>query len=224
MTNQNKWAIIANANQTDQAWMLSYLKDLNIIACDGAYDYVKTWGVTIDTILGDFDSTQHPTHSPRFVHTPDQNKTDLHKAIEYADKQGATEIIIFNALGNAMSHTLHNLRLLKRLYNPNRSLLMLHAIEETNDQYPSSGIESIQYIYNKTILLQGQINRSLSVFGLPNCIASSQGLTWNLNHTHLLFSDNDSSRNRLKQPNAALTIQGDGLIMMDTKITIQLSY
>jgi thiamine pyrophosphokinase len=224
MSNQNTWAIIANASQIDKAWMLPYLSDYQLIVCDGAYDYVKNWNISIDTILGDFDSTQYPTHTSHFVHTPDQNKTDLHKAIDYADKQGATQIIIFNALGNQMSHTLHNLRLLKRLHSPKRSLCMLHTMHDPNTTFPSSSIESIQYLHDTTTVLEGPIEASISLFGFPQCIASSYGLVWDLDQTTLEFSEYDSSRNRLATTNAALTIQGEGLLMMDTHIQTLLTY
>lgn len=224
MNKHNNWAIIANAAQPDLVWMQPYLQQHTIIVCDGAYDAVKDWDITIDTILGDFDSTNQPIHSPRFVHTPDQNKTDLQKAIEYADQHGATSIRIFNALGNEMSHTLHNLRLLKRLYKPSRPMVMLHPFQDHNQQQPSNGIETVQYLTNQTLLLQGQPDAQLSLFGFPECTASSHGLAWDLEKTSLVFADLDSSRNRLTSSHAIITIKNDALLMMHADISIQLSY
>ena len=231
MTSHSKknshWCIIANAYQKDLEWMRPFLDHKKIIVCDGAYDAIKTWDIAIDTLLGDFDSihkSMHSPSSPQWVHVPDQNKTDLHKAIDYADQQGADDILILNALGNEMSHTLHNLRLLKRLHNPSRSLRLLHTVHDANSRFPSSGIESIQYLSDTTIALQGSVNAAISLFGFPECIASSWGLMWDLNQSKLIFADQDSARNRLGKPRAVLTIQKDSLLMMDASIHIQLSY
>lgn len=218
------WTIIANATHTDLEWMLTYLNNTHIIVCDGAYDAIKNWGIAIDTILGDFDSTTYPMHSPRFVHIEDQNKTDLQKAIEYADKQNANSITILNGLGNAMDHTLHNMLLLKRLYQPHRPIQLLHPIHDINKTYPCSGIQYLQYFHNESILLEGEINSSLSLFGFPECIASSQGLTWELERTPLAFATLDSSRNRLANPTAVVTVQHDAILMMDAAIRIILNY
>ncbi len=220
LINPSQWCIVANALQKDLEWMIPYLYHQKIIVCDGAYDAIQSWGISIDAIIGDFDSTSHSKLLKNWFHTPDQNKTDLHKAILHADQQGATEIIILNALGNAMSHTLHNLRLLKRLHNPSRSLQLLHAIEDTHSQFPSSGIESIQYVSNATLQLQGAVNASVSLFGFPIGIANSFGLEWDLYDSTLSFEAHDSARNRLAQPSATLSIQNDAILMMDASIQV----
>jgi thiamine pyrophosphokinase len=223
----SNWCIIANAYQKDLEWMRPFLDHKKIIVCDGAYDAIKTWDIAIDTILGDFDSihpTMHSPSSPQWVHAPDQTKTDLHKAIDYADSQGAQDILILNALGNEMSHTLHNLRLLKRLHSPSRSLCMLHAVHDSNSRFASSGIESIQYFSDTTITLQGSVSAAISLFGFPECTASSSGLMWDLSQSKLTFADQDSARNRLAKPSAVLSIQKDAILMMDASIQIQVSY
>jgi thiamine pyrophosphokinase len=227
----SNWCIIANAYQKDLEWMRPFLDHKKIIVCDGAYDVIKdaikTWDITLDILLGDFDSIHNINYSPslpQWVHVPDQNKTDLHKAIDYADSQGANDILILNALGNEMSHTLHNLRLLKRLHSPSRSLRLLHAVHDSNSRFPSSGIESIQYLSDTTITLQGSVNAAISLFGFPECVASSSGLMWDLNQSKLTFADQDSARNRLAERSVVLTIQKDAVLMMDASVQIQLSY
>ena len=89
------------------------------IACDGAAQKAAALGVHPDIVSGDFDSLDLEAARaalPRteFVPTPDQNLTDLQKAVEIARVRGATGLTIAGAAGGRMDHTLGNASLLLR--------------------------------------------------------------------------------------------------------------
>ena len=97
---------------------LAALHDL-FIACDGAAQKAVALGVHPDIVSGDFDSLDLEAARaalPRteFVPTPDQNRTDLEKAVQIARERGATGLTIAGAAGGRMDHTLGNVSLLLR--------------------------------------------------------------------------------------------------------------
>ncbi len=89
------------------------------IACDGAAQKAAGIGVQPDIVSGDFDSldveaAQAALPEAEFVATPDQNLTDLQKAVGIAREQGAKGLTIAGAAGGRIDHTLGNASLLLR--------------------------------------------------------------------------------------------------------------
>ena len=89
------------------------------IACDGAAQKAVACAVLPDIVSGDFDSLDVEAARaalPRteFVETPDQNRTDLQKAVQIARERGADRLTIAGAAGGRIDHTLGNVSLLLR--------------------------------------------------------------------------------------------------------------
>ena len=85
-----------------------------VVVLDGAIKRVLELGIKIDVLLGDFDSHEHAreqiAHMPiEIVHTPDQNKTDLQKAIEFLIERKFEAVNILWATGRRADHTLTNI-------------------------------------------------------------------------------------------------------------------
>ncbi|MBI1222605.1 MAG: thiamine diphosphokinase [Bacteroidetes bacterium] len=86
-----------------------------VIVLDGAARRVHELGIKIDAILGDFDSEKSPddiaaSQQPvQLIHAPDQNKTDLEKAIEWLIKEGYPAANILWATGLRADHTINNM-------------------------------------------------------------------------------------------------------------------
>ena len=87
-----------------------------VVVLDGAIDRFLALGVKVDVLLGDFDRNHKVDHealkSEQFpieiIHTPDQNKTDLEKGIEFLIERGFPAVNILWATGLRMDHTLGN--------------------------------------------------------------------------------------------------------------------
>lgn len=101
--------------------LLARLADTHdlFIACDGAAQKAVALGVVPDVVSGDFDSLDWEAARaalPRteFVATPDQNRTDLEKAVGIARERRATGLTIAGAAGGRIDHTLGNAALLLR--------------------------------------------------------------------------------------------------------------
>ena len=87
----------------------------NILACDGALDRCREWGVHPTHVIGDMDSaTQEALEAftaqgGQLIQRMDQNQHDLSKALSYANENGATTCIVFGATGGDEQHTWANL-------------------------------------------------------------------------------------------------------------------
>jgi thiamine pyrophosphokinase len=108
--------LIANGEACDSVITQSLLEwSPTVIVLDGAIDRVVASGIKVDILIGDFDSgeehleeIQESQFPIKIVHTPDQEKTDLEKGIEYLISQGYPAVNIIWATGKRMDHTLAN--------------------------------------------------------------------------------------------------------------------
>ena len=86
-----------------------------ILVLDKAIYRVLERGIKIDALLGDFDEgidiemIRQEQHPIEIIYTPDQEKTDLEKGIEYLIEQGHLAANILWATGLRSDHTLNNL-------------------------------------------------------------------------------------------------------------------
>ena len=91
------------------------IKDYDLIACtDGAFHYLREKNFSLDLldfISGDFDSYEESEKivSEKLIHTPDQNKTDFHKALEIIIEKGFYEVDVYGGSGGEQDHYLGNL-------------------------------------------------------------------------------------------------------------------
>lgn len=86
-----------------------------VVVLDSAIERVLSLGIKVDVLLGDFDrefdsSYYKEKHFPiEIIHTPDQNKTDLEKALDYLIEKGHLAVNIVWATGKRADHTLVNI-------------------------------------------------------------------------------------------------------------------
>jgi thiamine pyrophosphokinase len=108
--------MIANGHIPPIEIINSYLEGRKIIAVDGGLNYCYKNGITPHLITGDFDSATHEAlhffKSVEKIETPDQNKTDLEKALELVGTEGG--VAVFGATGKRLDHTISNLMLLHK--------------------------------------------------------------------------------------------------------------
>jgi thiamine pyrophosphokinase len=110
-----------------------------VIALDGAFDRLADWGIKVDVVLGDMDSlnlgalgtmleapgsseTERQERAQAYVgqrqdgvlcvHTPDQEATDLEKALRWAYDQGHRAAHVLWANGQDADHFIGNLHAL----------------------------------------------------------------------------------------------------------------
>lgn len=87
------------------------LETYGLIACtDGAFHYLKNLNFPLeklDFISGDFDShsgKDENIYEDKFIYTPDQDKTDFHKALEIILERGFTNVDVLGGSGGEQDH------------------------------------------------------------------------------------------------------------------------
>ena len=114
--------IFANGSYGDPGFYKEYLKKFHtpyIICADGGANFTKKIGLIPNVILGDLDSISEETlrcyqdvEIRRYPVCKDETDTQL--AFNHAIEIGATEVIVFGALGTRLDHSLGNIYLLTR--------------------------------------------------------------------------------------------------------------
>ena len=104
-----------------------------LLAADGGANHLARLGLRPSAVVGDLDSIKAKTRDwlgeGCMVHRPDQGRTDLDKAVEYAfDELDVTNLTVLAALGGRTDHEIGNLGLLSRLATGER------LVFESDDQ------------------------------------------------------------------------------------------
>ncbi len=112
--------ILANGEPPSAGFLAQAVASHDLfLATDGAALTAARLDVRPDVVSGDFDSLELDAAKlalpdAEFLATPDQNRTDLEKAVEIARERGADFLTIAGAAGRRIDHTLGNLALLLR--------------------------------------------------------------------------------------------------------------
>jgi len=111
--------IIANGTVPSRRLVRKLASTADIVVCaDGGANIARRLHIRPDVIVGDFDSMAPATKKffreiPQLA-TPDQNSTDMEKALQYCVERRITSADVVGALGGRVDHTLGNLGCFKR--------------------------------------------------------------------------------------------------------------
>lgn len=218
----NEWIIVANAPFVSLEHLKKSLCGQKTMALDGAADHFKDDHAHLNVILGDFDSIKDKDHwgisgtfnniseqensyighfNVLIVPAKNQNYTDLEKGICYCDQHGATSIVILNATGGRLDHTLGNIGLLRKHYNHKRPIVI------------QTEAERIEYIKDGSTVVRGNVGDPCAIMGYPEATMSTTGLAYNGLDYPLQLGIQESTCNTLKEPEAHVAIQGEALII-----------
>lgn len=107
--------IIANGESCSMEIMNQLLEwSPLVIVLDSAMDRVVPLGIKVDVLLGDFDRGYDPVIHKEYqypleiIHAPDQNKTDLEKALDYLIERKIPAVNVIWATGRRADHNLAN--------------------------------------------------------------------------------------------------------------------
>jgi len=210
--NQEPALIIANG-ESCSIDLLNQLLEWSpvVMVLDGAVNRVLSLGIKIDILLGDFDRNHNPQEVLQFqdnveiVYTPDQNKTDLEKGIDYLINKGHTSINIVWATGKRADHTITNITNLVK-YKNIATLVMF-------DDYSKIFClpNSFKKWYKKETLL------SLIPIGVVNGITTT-GLLYNVTNFKMETGINSGSSNQTIDDSIVyITYNSGNLLLMECK-------
>jgi thiamine pyrophosphokinase len=153
-------------------------KQIKIICCDGASDFLHKHKITPDYIIGDFDSISKKTliyfkqKKVTLKKILNQDLTDFEKALKFALTKKLKNIFVVGFSGGRIDHTVSNLSILKR-YSRRANI---KVYDDTFETSPVS--KSIEFDYKK-----GEI---VSLLALPKAVViKTHGLKWKLNNESL---------------------------------------
>lgn len=190
------------------------LSGYDLIACtDGAFHYLKQLKFPLDKldfISGDFDShkieeeiiQQGQNHQFEIIETPDQNKTDFHKALEIIIEKGFDNIDVFGGSGGEQDHFLGNLSVAFAF----KDKVNLHFFDEYSSYYFIPKKFTISDVKGKMI--------SLMPFPIAKNI-EAKGLKWPLNREDLMLGERIGTRNIAENKDVTIKYKkGDLLIFV----------
>lgn len=182
-----------------------------VVVLDGAINRVLELGIKIDVLLGDFDSKNHAVEQIQaqqkieIVHTPDQNKTDLQKGIEFLIARNFDAVNIIWATGRRADHNLSNITDIVR-YKQQINIVL-------HDDY--SKIFQLPKRYQKWYVKETVL--SLMPVGTVSGV-TTQGLSYNLQNDVLTLGYRTSSSNSAAQDGQVMIEHTEGdLLMMECR-------
>ncbi|SMP35578.1 thiamine diphosphokinase [Chryseobacterium profundimaris] len=193
----------------DPPKILPNLNEYNLIACtDGAFHYLKELNFPLeklDFISGDFDShsgSDENIYQDKFIYTPDQNKTDFHKALEIILKKGFKTVDVFGGSGGEQDHFLGNLTVAFGF----KDQLDIKFYDEFSEYY----------FIPKKLTVKNIKGKMISLYPFPSVEnITTKGLNWSLTNGDLSITSNIGTRNFAVEDEITIEYQkGDLLIFI----------
>ena len=110
MDTKKKVSVILNGQMPINNTLINKINNSDyIIAVDGSANKLFDLEIIPDVIIGDLDSFQNVNNKNiELVETPDQNKTDFRKTLEWCIEKNILNISIFGISGESEDHFLGN--------------------------------------------------------------------------------------------------------------------
>jgi thiamine pyrophosphokinase len=184
-------------------------ENYDLIACtDGAFHYLKQLGFPLeklDFISGDFDShsgADENVYEDKFIYTPDQEKTDFHKALEIIAEKGFKNIDVFGGSGGEQDHFLGNLTVAYS-FKENLNIKFYDEFSE-------------YFFIPKTFVLKDVKNKLISLYPFPTAEnVTTKGFNWSLTNENLSITSRIGTRNFAVEDDVSIEYQkGDLLVFV----------
>jgi len=179
----------------------------SLIACsDGAFHYLKEKNFPLDQldfISGDFDShlgKDENIYHEKFIHTPDQDKTDFEKSLEIIAEKGFSKIDVYGGSGGEMDHFLGNLTVASRF----KKQMEITFYDEFSTYFFAPNHLVLENVKGKMI--------SLFPFPLAESI-STKGLNWPLNKENLNITGKIGTRNFASEDQVIIDFERGELVV-----------
>ncbi len=206
--------IFANGDFYPTENNIQLTKDDLVIAADGGSRHCQTLEITPDVLIGDLDSTskdliqEWQTNGVLVIRHPNQkDQTDLELALLYAQAEGASEIIVYGAVGGRLDMTFGNL------------LLLAHP-ELTSQITLICGGEEVHALRpGESLVLQGAPGDIVSLLSLGPGESGirTKGLEYPLENEDLDFGLTRGISNRMTAESAVIQLEKGLLAVIHTR-------
>lgn len=185
------------------------IENYGLIACtDGAFHYLKHLNFPLDKldfISGDFDShsgADENVYDEKFIYTPDQDKTDFHKALEIIVEKGFKNVDVLGGSGGEQDHFLGNLTVAFGF----KDQLNIKFYDEFSEYY----------FIPKRFTVKGAKDKMVSLYPFPSVEnITTKGLNWCLTNGDLSITSRIGTRNFAVEDEVSVEYEtGDLLIFI----------
>jgi len=185
------------------------IENYSLIACtDGAFHYLKNLNFPLDKldfISGDFDShsgADENVYDEKFIYTPDQDKTDFHKALEIIVEKGFKNVDVLGGSGGEQDHFLGNLTVAFSF----KDQLDIKFYDEFSEYY----------FIPKNFTANGVKDKMVSLYPFPSVEnITTKGLNWCLTNGDLSITSRIGTRNFAVEDEVSIEYEkGDLLIFI----------
>jgi thiamine pyrophosphokinase len=178
-----------------------------LIACtDGAFHYLKNLDFPLeklDFISGDFDShsgKDENLYHEKFIYTPDQDKTDFHKALEIIIEKGFKNIDILGGSGGEQDHFLGNLTVAFGF----KDILNIKFYDEFSEYY----------FVPKNFTVKDVKDKMISLYPFPSVEnITTKGLNWPLTNGNLSITSRIGTRNFAVEDEVSIEYEKGNLLV-----------
>ncbi len=181
---------------------------IDIIACDGASDFLRKHKVLPDVIIGDLDSVKPATlkyFSAKKVPAKkvyDQNKNDLEKALLFSLGKKYKLIHIIGLSGKRLDHTLNNISVLKKYHR------------KADMRFYENGFTG--RIISKKLVRKCRVGDIVSLIPLPKTTGiTTSGLKYPLKNGSLEFGERSGALNETVSEVVNVTLKKGCLIILN---------
>ena len=198
--------ILANGEAPSRELFNFHYRHCKFFVCaDGGANTAANFNTKPDVIIGDLDSTRYATFrkfsTSQIFRIPEQNSTDLEKALHFCIQLGFADITVLGATGGRLDHALVNLSAIAK-FSDRASIFA----------YDNQG--KFQVVKKKCII-QLPIGTTLSLLPLTKCSGiTTTGLKWNLRNESLQLGIRESLSNVTTKKNIIVQVKSGILVMM----------
>lgn len=197
--------VICNGEMPSQKLIAPFLKTKPLIVCaDGGANKVRPFGITPHMIIGDLDSITQKTRlffsSVPIIHNPDQNNTDLEKALDYLLSINITSATVIGATGDRPDHTMSNFSILLKYHKK----LSLRFFDE----------RCTVEVVRKSVRLRARAGQQISLVPMGKCSdITTAGLKYPLKKESLEPGVREGLSNEATGTHVSVTVQRGNLLL-----------
>ncbi len=171
------------------------------ICTDGAYDILKKEGITPDAVIGDMDSIKQKPENCLLISTPDQERNDFEKALQWLIEEKYSTVHITGFRGGRLDHELVNFSL-------------LYYYSTRLDIFVYDGSQLARILRGGEYLLRGKKGDILSIIPLsPIENARLKGTEYPLESVNLMPGSRGLS-NRFVEPEVSLRFSRGSMVVV----------
>lgn len=180
-----------------------------VVAADSGYNSARQMGVSVDVLVGDFDSLsgELPRDVPEILQLPEKKDlTDTQLAVEKALTMGADEIVIIGSTSGRLDHALSILAILENLHERHKRGVIV------NGQNRISFIKNTNHIvlrsdYKYFSLIATDVAKGVSI----------EGAVYPLKNTTLDRKFQYAVSNQIEGNCALITVKKGGLFIIESR-------